>query len=97
MMPSESTLQQTRRHLREGAARIEAQLVLIVRLHDGGHERLRARALRLLAVLEDVQEQGHRLLRQEEAAWGVTPPSASAGGWVFSVRPPGGTRGVCCR
>ncbi len=70
MPEPETPLQQTQRHVHEGAMRIDRQAALIEGLQRDGHEGMVAGARELLAAMENSQEQGREHLRREEAKLG---------------------------
>ena len=63
----ETPLQETQRHVHEGAMRIDRQGRLIEHLQRQGHERLLTQAKMLLVAMKDSQEQGLQHLSREEA------------------------------
>lgn len=58
---TESPLEQAERHVREGAARIARQEVLLAELERDGHENLLPRAREALALFKSIQavSEGH--------------------------------------
>ncbi len=63
----ETPLEQTARHVREGAERIAKQRSLIERLKEEGHVEMLTTAEQLLSDLNDFQRLGQEHLAREQA------------------------------
>ncbi len=63
----ETPLEQTARHVREGAERITKQSILVEKLREEGPADMLATAEQLLSDLYDFQKLGHEHLAREQA------------------------------